>query len=56
MKPAGQSEQASCGEWPKSFVLPMLVHKFLCYVNDARALIGLCLLVTSQLGQIRDLA
>ena len=32
----------------------MLVRKFLCKVNDKRALIGLCLLVTSHLGQIRE--
>ena len=33
----------------------MLVRKFLCNVNYLRALIGLCLLVTTHLGQIRDL-
>ena len=32
----------------------MLSRKFLCNVNDTRALIGLCLLVTSHLGQILD--
>ena len=32
----------------------MLARKFLCNVNDTRALIGLYLLVTSLLGQIRD--
>ena len=41
------------GKFP-SLVLCMLVHKFLCNVNDTRTLIGLCLLVMSQLGQIRD--
>ena len=33
----------------------MLARKFLCNVNDTRALIGLCLLVTSGIGQIREL-
>ena len=37
-----------------SCVLRMLVHKFLCNGNDKRGLIGLCLVVTSQVGQIRD--
>ena len=32
----------------------MLAFKFLCNVNDTRALIGLSLLVTSHLGQIPD--
>ena len=32
----------------------MLVRKFFCNVNDTRALIGLCLLVLSHLGQIQD--
>ena len=32
----------------------MLVHKFLCDVNDKSSRIGLCLLVMSYLGQIRD--
>ena len=69
VKPAGQPEQAGCGlravdnqgdvflccgEKPKSLVLCMLVRKFLCNVNDTRGLIGLCLLVTSHSGQIRD--
>ena len=54
MKPAGQPEQAGCGEYPKSRILCILVHKFLCDVNDTRAFIGLCLQVTSQLGQIPD--
>ena len=35
-------------------VLRMLVCSFLCNVNDTRALIGLCLLVTSHCGQIID--
>ena len=50
MKPDGQPEQAGCGEYPKSCVVHMLVLKFLCNINDTRALIviGLCLLVTSQ--------
>ena len=51
MKPAGQPEQAGCGEWPKSHILCMLMYKFLCNVNDTRALIGLCLLVTLHLGR-----
>ena len=54
MKPAGQPEQAGLGKEPKSRVKCMLVRKFLCSVNDTRALIGLCLLVTSHLGEIRD--
>ena len=42
MKQSGQPEQADCGlgKLPKSLVLHMLVHKFLCNVNDTRALIG----------------
>ena len=32
----------------------MLLRKFLCDINDTRALIGLGLLVTSHLGKIRD--
>ena len=32
----------------------MLVCKFLCNVHAKRALIGLCLVVMSHLGQIRD--
>ena len=48
MKPAGQAEK------PKSRVLRVLVCKFSCNVNNTRAIIGLCLLVTSHLGQIRD--
>ena len=54
MKPAGQPEQADFSEYPKSCILRMLACKFLCDVNDTRALIGLCLQVTSQLGQIPD--
>ena len=54
MKPAGQPEQAGCGEWLKSRVLRMMVRRFICNVNDTRGLIGLFLLVTSHLGQIRD--
>ena len=54
MKPAGQPEQAGCGVYPKSRILRMLARRFLFYVNGTRALIGLCLLVTSHLGQIRD--
>ena len=38
----------------KCYVLRMLVHSFLCNVNNTRALIGLCLIVTSKWGQIRD--
>ena len=54
MKPASQPDQAGCGQLPKNCVLRMLVHKFLCNVNNTRALIGPCLLVTSHAGQIRD--
>ena len=54
VKPAGQPEQASCDECPKSRVVRMLQRSFLNNVNDTRALVGLCLLVTSRLGQIRD--
>ena len=39
----------------KSCVLRMLVHKFLCSVNDSRALVGVCLLVMSQWGQIPEI-
>ena len=45
-KPAGQPEQADFGA--------MFVQKLLCNVNNIRALIGLCLLMMSHLGQIRD--
>ena len=55
MKPAGQCEQAGCGEYPKRHVLRMLVRRFLCNVNDTRALIGPCVILTSRLGQILDL-
>ena len=54
IKPAGQPEQAVCGNKPKFRVLRMMVCTFLCNVNDTKALIGLSLLVTSHLGQIRD--
>ena len=54
MKLACQPEQAGCGKYTKSRVLHVLVRKFLCDVNGRRALIGICLLVTSHLGQIRD--
>ena len=49
MKLAGEPEQAGCSEWHKSLVLRMLSPKFLCNVNNMRALIGFCLLVTSRL-------
>ena len=42
MKPAGQPEQASFDELLKSRLLRMLVHRFICNVNDMRALIGPC--------------
>ena len=32
----------------------MLARRLHCTVNDTRALIGLCLIVTSQISQIRD--
>ena len=54
MKSAGQHEQDGYGDWPKSRILHMMVRRFLCNVNDKRDLIGLCLLVTLHLGQIRD--
>ena len=54
MKPSGQPEQADCGAWPKSRVLRMLVRKFICNINDTRALVSLCFLVIFHLGQIRD--
>ena len=37
-----------------SIQMRILVRRILCNVNDTRALIGLCLLVTSHLGQISD--
>ena len=54
MKPAGQLEQAGFGEKPISCVLNTLAHKILCNVNKTRAIIGLCILVMSHLGQILD--
>ena len=54
MKAAGLPEHASCSEYPKSCVLRMLIRKLYCIVNDTTALIGLCPLMTSPLGQIRD--
>ena len=53
MKPTGRPEQVGFGEEPKSRVRRTLAH-ILCNVNDTCALIGLCLLVTSHLGQIPD--
>ena len=41
MKPAGQPEQAGYGEKHKSRLLRMFVRKFLCNVNDTRALVSL---------------
>ena len=55
MKPAGQPKQPGCGEYPKSYVPRTLVLSFLFNVNFKRALIGLCLLMTSHWGQIRDI-
>ena len=46
-QPAGLPEKPGCSEYPKSCILRMLVRNFLCNVNNTRALIGLCLLVTS---------
>ena len=55
MKPTRlEIEQAGCDEKPKRCVLCMLASKFLGIVNGTRALIGLCLLVMSHLGQIPD--
>ena len=54
MKQSGETEQEGCGEQLKTRILHMLAHKFLCNVNDTRALVGLCLLLTSHLGQIWD--
>ena len=54
MKAVGQPKQASLNEQPKICALCMLVHRFLCNVNDTRALIGPCSLVTSPLCQIRN--
>ena len=42
MKPAGQPQQASLSE------KRMLAHRFLCNVNDMKALIGPCSLATSR--------
>ena len=39
---------------PKVAFLHILARKFVCNVNDTRALIGLCLLVTSHWNHIRD--
>ena len=49
-----QPKQAGCGEYPQNCVLCKLQHSFLCIVNNTRALIGLCLLMTSQWGQIQN--
>ena len=54
MKPADQPGQAVSGKQPMSRVQRMTAGKFLCNVNDKRALIGLSLLVTSHFGQMRD--
>ena len=54
MKSAGQPEQASLSEWPKSHVLHMLVHRIFSNENDTRALIGPCSLLTSRWYQTRD--
>ena len=51
---AGQPEKTGCGKWPQSRVLHMFVCKVLFNVNDTRALIGLCLLRISHLGQIHN--
>ena len=52
MKPTGQPEQAShksIAQKPYSaHAHMMLAHIFLCNVNDRRALIGACSLVTSR--------
>ena len=54
MRPAGQPGQACCDEINKNRVLCMLARKLICNVNYKRALIGLCVLVMSHLGQMRD--
>ena len=54
MNLADQPEQDGYGDWPKSRVLHMMVRRFLCNVKYKRDLIGLCLLVTLHLGQIRN--
>ena len=55
MKATSQPEQsASLNQWPKSCALCMLSCKFPCNVNDTRAMIGLCTLLTSRWCQIRD--
>ena len=48
MKPDGQPEQASVNEYPESCALRILPRRFLCNVNNTRALIGPCSLVTSR--------
>ena len=45
-------EQPGYNNKPKSFILRMLVNNFLCYINDTRAVIGLCLLVMSLWGML----
>ena len=50
-KTSGYENQAGCDELPKSCILHMSARKFHSNVNDTRALIGLCHLMTSHLGQ-----
>ena len=49
---AGQPDQPGCCKKPKRRILLILACKYLYDVNDIRALIGLCLLVTSHFDQI----
>ena len=62
MKPARLSEHASLKQFQliahnscSAHAQLMLAIKFLCDVNDMRALIGRCYLVTPRLCQISDL-
>ena len=54
MKSAGKHEQAGCNEYLNSHVLRILARRFLCNVNNMKALIGRCLLVMSYVGNIPD--
>ena len=48
MEQAGQPEQASLNQKPKSRNLHMLARSFICNVTDTRVLIGPCYLLTSR--------
>ena len=52
-QPASLPGKTGCGEQPNNCVLRMLVRNFLRDINDTKALIGLCLLVTSHWDKVR---